>query len=107
MVVELKNFTKVAEVLHITQSTVSARIEQIEAFYGQKLFLRHKGNIQLISIGFKLLPMLQRQMDLWEQTKKVAREEREDTFQITISAAYSLWRKMNTEIIKKLYQTLF
>ncbi|UOQ49326.1 LysR family transcriptional regulator [Gracilibacillus caseinilyticus] len=103
-VVELKNFTKVAEALHITQSTVTARIQQIEAFYGQKLFIRHKGNIQLTSIGYKLLPMLQRQMNLWEKTKKVANEELENAFQINISATYSLWRKISTNIIKKLYQ---
>lgn len=103
-VVELKNFTKTAEVLHVTQSTVTARIQQTEAFYGQKLLVRHKGNIELTAIGYKLLPLLQRQMDLWEQTKKIAEEELEESFQITISAAYSLWRKMNTKIIKELHQ---
>ncbi|GGP10852.1 LysR family transcriptional regulator [Oceanobacillus neutriphilus] len=103
-VVELKNFTKTAEALHVTQSTVTARIQQTEAFYGQKLLIRHKGNIELTVIGYKLLPLLQRQMDLWEQTKKIAEEGLEESFQITISAAYSLWRKINTEIIKELYQ---
>ncbi|WP_066187274.1 MULTISPECIES: LysR family transcriptional regulator [Gracilibacillus] len=102
-VVELKNFTKTAEILHVTQSTITARIQQIEAFYGQPLLKRNKGNIQLTVMGDKLLPLLQRQMDLREQTKRVASETAEEGFQITISAAYSLWRKMNTQVIKELY----
>ncbi|MEI3614563.1 LysR family transcriptional regulator [Pseudogracilibacillus sp. SO30301A] len=103
-VTELKNFTKTAEVLHVTQSTVTSRIQQVERFYGQKLLIRHKGNIQLTEIGYKLLPLLKRQMGLWEQSKKVAEETIEQSLQISISAAYSLWRKMNTELVKKLYQ---
>ncbi len=56
-------------------------------------------------LTLRIVPLgSERQMDLWEKTKKIANEEGEEALQITISATYSLWRKMSTDIIKKLYQ---
>jgi DNA-binding transcriptional LysR family regulator len=50
-VAELKNFTKAAERLALTQPAVSHHITQLEDEYGVKLFLRGRGDFRLTEEG--------------------------------------------------------
>lgn len=46
------NVTQAAESLHVSQPSISVAIAQIEAHYGRKLFVRHKGEgVSLTSFG--------------------------------------------------------
>ena len=46
------NVTQAAESLHVSQPSISVAIAQIEAHYGRKLFVRHKGEgVELTSFG--------------------------------------------------------
>ena len=46
------NVTQAAETLHVSQPSISVAIAQIEAQYGRKLFVRHKGEgVELTSFG--------------------------------------------------------
>ncbi|MEZ5936250.1 MAG: LysR family transcriptional regulator [Alphaproteobacteria bacterium] len=51
MVVAAGNFVSAAERLHVTQSTVSARIQTLEQFLGADLFVRNKAGTQLTASG--------------------------------------------------------
>ena len=45
------SFTRAAEMLHITQPTLSGQVKELEERYGTKLFVRHGRRIELTDIG--------------------------------------------------------
>jgi len=45
------SFTRAAEMLHITQPTLSGQVKDLEERYGTKLFVRHGRRIELTDIG--------------------------------------------------------
>lgn len=49
-----ENITKAAEILHITQPTLSRQIKSLEEELGQKLFIRHSFHIELTEAGMLL-----------------------------------------------------
>lgn len=49
-----ENMTKAAELLHITQPTLSRQIKSLEDELGQKLFIRHSFSIELTEAGVLL-----------------------------------------------------
>jgi DNA-binding transcriptional LysR family regulator len=49
-----ENITKAADILHITQPTLSRQIKALEDELGQKLFIRHSFNIELTEAGIIL-----------------------------------------------------
>ncbi|HTN98424.1 MAG TPA: LysR family transcriptional regulator [Nordella sp.] len=49
---DARNVTAAAQMLHVSQPSISVAIAQIEAFYGRKLFVRRKGEgVELTSFG--------------------------------------------------------
>jgi len=63
-VAEVGNFTEAAQKLHLTQSAVSRKIQQLESHYGVPLFVRSSRNVQLTEQGEAVL----------EVARKVLRE---------------------------------
>ena len=45
------SFTRAAEMLHITQPTLSGQVKELEERYGTKLFVRHGRRVELTDIG--------------------------------------------------------
>ncbi len=45
------SFTRAAEMLHVTQPTLSGQVKELEQRYGTKLFVRHGRRIELTDIG--------------------------------------------------------
>lgn len=64
LVAESGNFTEAAQKLHLTQSAVSRKIQQLESHYGVPLFIRSSRNVQLTEQGEAVL----------ETARKVLRE---------------------------------
>ena len=55
-VVELGSFVRAANSLNVTQSTVSARIKELELRLGQTLFVRRKSGVTLTPAGKRFQP---------------------------------------------------
>ena len=55
-VAETKSFSSAAEILHVTQSTISKRIALLESTMGQKLFDRIARQVSVTPAGAELLP---------------------------------------------------
>lgn len=53
-----KSFSRAAEQLFVTQGAVSRQIQQLEAFLGCPLFVRHKQGLKLTPEGEALLPVV-------------------------------------------------
>ena len=56
MVAEKKSFSLAAQELHLTQSSVSQQIQNLEAYYGVKLFDRLHRRIMITQAGSQLYP---------------------------------------------------
>lgn len=63
----VQNFSKAAELLHVTQSALSHRIAALEAELGAPLFIREKKGIRLTESGEELLRFVQVKNSLEEE----------------------------------------
>lgn len=85
MVAREENITKAAQLLHITQPTLSRQLMQLEEELGVKLFNRSNHRIILTEDGMRLKRRAQEMIDLAEKTKQeFIREEDELTGEISI-----------------------
>ncbi|EGO63929.1 LysR family transcriptional regulator [Acetonema longum] len=66
---QTKSFSKTAEIQNIVQSTVSARIAELEKTLGQKLFIRDNQRVELTQSGLMFLPYAQHLLEDFENGK--------------------------------------
>lgn|GEM_PF-1686910 len=104
-VARLKNFTWAADELHVTQSTVTSRIKNLERFYGQHLFLRTNKKVDLSPFGKEILPLFEQQLKLIEDSKKIARRFQSERKRIRFGITYSLWDSRFTDWVDRLAGT--
>ncbi|MDX1540181.1 MAG: LysR family transcriptional regulator [Geminicoccaceae bacterium] len=64
------SFRRAAERLHVTQSTVSARIRALEERLDRRLFVRERGAIQLTAAGQRLRRHADLAVRAWEQGRQ-------------------------------------
>ncbi len=90
-VARIRHFGKAAENLFLTQSAVSARIKFLEDAIGEPLFIRERNNIQLTSVGEKLMPYAEGIVNLWSRAKQdVLLNDQSDNL-LSVSCAPGLW----------------
>ena len=70
MVVREENITRAANLLHITQPTLSRQLSQLEEELGVRLFKRGKHNITLTEEGLLLKRRAQEMVDLADKTRR-------------------------------------
>jgi DNA-binding transcriptional LysR family regulator len=70
-VISTGSFVEAASRLHVTQSTISARIQRLEEQLGATLFVRHKGGTTLTAAGRQF----QRHASLLVRTVELARQD--------------------------------
>ncbi len=86
MVAREENITKAADLLHITQPTLSRQVAQMEEEFGCKLFKRGKHSITLTEEGLLLKRRAQEMLDLAAKTRsELKRDERN----------YFYWQRRN------------
>jgi DNA-binding transcriptional LysR family regulator len=69
-IAESGQLNRAAARLHVTQSTVTARLNNLEAELGQTLFLRRKSGTELTSAGFRFQRYAQLMVDTWRQARQ-------------------------------------
>ncbi len=67
MIAKLKNFSKAADALHVTQSALSHRISALEEEVGAPLFIREKKGVVLTETGEELLQYVKLKVGLEEE----------------------------------------
>jgi DNA-binding transcriptional LysR family regulator len=101
-VVTAGNFVSAAERLHVTQSTVSTRIQTLEAALGRKLFVRNKGGTTLTPAGRQF----QKHASTLVRTLEQARHEIgvAEGFRgtVTIGARFGLWEQFLMKLLPSL-----
>lgn len=68
----LGSFAIAAERLHVTQSSLSKRIAELEASVGNALFDRSSKRAQLTETGYKLLPIVAKMLELQDSLRAAA-----------------------------------
>ena len=86
-----RHFGQAAKNLCVTQSTVSARIKNIEEQLGTKLFTRERNNIQLTSTGERMQQYAEVITTSWNQARQEIGAARASRTAFTIGGLPSLW----------------
>lgn len=98
-----RHFGQAAEVLHLTQAAVSARIKHLESLLGVKLFDRLRRDIRLTPEGNRLLVYAERLIAQW-------RKARQDVTlgganqQLVIGGSNSLWDVLLQDWLHRLHR---
>ena len=91
LVAREENITKAAELLHVTQPTLSRQLMQLEQELGTKLFHRGQHNITLTDDGMLLKRRAQELVDLADKTKReFVRSEDSLTGELSIGSGETL-----------------
>ena len=68
-IIDAGSLVKASQVLHVTQSTVTARLQALEDEIGQQLLVRQKSGTTLTPAGTKLLRYARIMTGLWRQAR--------------------------------------
>lgn len=90
-VMETRNFVRAAELLNVTQSTVSARIKALENRLGCRLFNRSKAGVFLTAEGARFARHAANFVRLWGQARQEVGLPEHFTARINIGAQISHW----------------
>jgi len=93
-IAEVGSFVKAADQLYVTQSTVSARVKQLEALLGQQLFLRSKAGATLTAAGVKFRPFAEKMLQIWEQAQHEAGLPENFRAMLVIGVEFTLWQRL-------------
>jgi DNA-binding transcriptional LysR family regulator len=93
-VVEAGSFIRAAESLHVTQSTVSARIKELEARLGQPLFVRRKSGVTLTTAGKRFQPHAATLLHVLQQARQDIALPAEMRAVLNIGGQFSLWERI-------------
>jgi LysR family glycine cleavage system transcriptional activator len=88
LVAESDNFTEAAEKLHLTQSAVSRKIQQLESHYGVPLFARNSRSVQLTEHGEAVLEVARKILrELQMLDERISPRDRPFRIRIFVSLA--------------------
>jgi DNA-binding transcriptional LysR family regulator len=93
-VVETGSFIRAAQALHVTQSTVSARVKELELQLKQPLFLRRKSGVTLTPAGKRFQPHAQTMLHVLRQARQDVALPAEMRAVLNIGGQYSLWQRI-------------
>ncbi len=93
-VVEAGSFVRAAESLSVTQSTVSARIKELEIRLGQPLFQRRKSGVTLTTAGRRFQPHASTMMHVLQQARQDIALPAEMRAVLNIGGQFSLWERI-------------
>ncbi len=93
-VIEGGNFVAAAKRVHVTQSTISARIKGLEEQLGKTLFIRTKSSCALTPAGHQFYRYARSMVRVWEEAKHqvAVPDGYEDT--LIVGGQYSLWNRL-------------
>ncbi|MFQ9649995.1 MAG: LysR family transcriptional regulator [Enterocloster sp.] len=75
-IVNTKSITKTADILFLSQPTVSHRLKSLEKELGFPLIVRKKGfkDVELTSKGSEFVSIAERYISLWKETQVLAQD---------------------------------
>lgn len=102
-IVERGQMNRAAEQLHVTQSTVTTRLNNLEAELGQTLFHRRKSGAELTSAGFRFLRYAQLMVDTWRQARQETALPIEIDTTFNLGCDVDLWPGLGVKLFEYLH----
>jgi DNA-binding transcriptional LysR family regulator len=93
-IVHSGSFLRAADRLHVTQTTVSARIRTLEEELGRQLFIRNRNGAQLTPAGHEFERYAQAFVQVWERARHELAMPPGRTSVIAIGGELSLWNPL-------------
>ena len=93
-IVQTGSFLRAAERLHVTQTTVSARIRTLEDELGRKLFVRNRNGARLTAAGAEFERFAQMFVQVWERARQQLAVPPGRKGVVSIGAELSLWNPL-------------
>ncbi len=90
-VAKTRHFGRAADNLYLTQSAVSARINQLEALVGVPVFTRQRNNILLTPSGERLLPHAENILAAWQVALQEVGVHSDQNMQLALGGTSNLW----------------
>ena len=97
-IVETGTLVRASVALNVTQSTVTARLKQLEEELGQPLLLRHKSGVALTNPGHKLKTYAEVMMGLWRQIRLDVSLPKEIDGICNLGCEPDLWGSLGREV---------
>lgn len=103
--VRTRNITKTAELLYVSQSTVSSRLKSLEEELGYQLLIRAKGHreVRLTRQGMAFIPLAERWKNLFEETEGI-KQNTLSTVRIAVSE--STYYTLITPFLKEFFDRI-
>lgn len=95
-VVKTGNLNRAAARLHVTESTVTTRINALENLLGQKLLVRSRTGAALTSAGFKFLRYAETMTQAWGQAQQELSLSEEFNSLCNIGCDHDLWDQVGS-----------
>lgn len=93
-VLESGSFSRAAEILNVTQSTVSARIRGLEEQLGRRVLTRSKAGVAATRAGRQFRPFAETLVSAWRQGRQEVQLPDGVSGVIAIGAKVSLWDRL-------------
>ncbi|WP_078553398.1 LysR family transcriptional regulator [Bacillus alkalicellulosilyticus] len=104
-VVEQRNFTKAAEILLLSQPSVSLHIKNLEKEFDSQLLIRTSKSLSVTPTGQMLYERAKQIVQLYEQTKKEIHEYHHYLYgQLKIGASFTIGEYVLPAILAKIHQ---
>jgi LysR family transcriptional regulator, flagellar master operon regulator len=99
------SFLKASERLHVTQTTVSARIRTLEEELGRKLFIRNRGGTALTPAGKEFERYAQSFLQIWQRARQQLAVPEGKTSMVAAGCELSLWNPLFLDWLVKMRST--
>lgn len=90
-IVRTRSFLQAAERLHVTQTTVSARVRTLEGLLGRRVFVRSKAGATLTPSGEQFLPHATTLVQVWERARHQVAVPQGRRAVLSVGCEVSLW----------------
>ncbi|MEM7196634.1 MAG: LysR family transcriptional regulator [Pseudomonadota bacterium] len=101
-ILETGSLVKASERLHVSQSTITARLKTLESELGQTLFKRDKSGVSLTGAGARFRRYAETMVDLWRQAKQeTSLPDGVDTI-VNLGCHIDLWLKTGHPFMQRL-----
>ena len=90
-IVDTRSFQRAAQRLHVTQTSVSARVRTLEELLGRPLFVRNKAGAVLTTAGEQFLPHATMLVQVWERARHQVAVPSGSRAVLGIGCEISLW----------------
>jgi len=98
-IAETGQLNRAATQLHVTQSTVTARLNKLEDDIGQRLFHRRKSGAEMTSAGFRFERYAQLMVDIWKQAQQETALPSEIESSLNLGCHADLWTKLGESLV--------